>query len=632
MLQQRMVQSALSDLPLAYELVMALAQARQSKATALETGAVEPVELGNEDVALAAWLANSLRPIAQSIASLFTATKVVVIKPASYGEMISLIDMLECAVDRVYGREGIGVAVASDERYPLILSTSHTGFHIQPDKVLSAAYRAGAPVFCVFFPGYEDDDTRSVQQVADVIVVSPKVTLDLVRRAFLAAFDDVPKALANYSGFEMLDTRVLGGIIRPSRSIDDCMRTLARIVLPAGRSGAGAAGRQNAHEDLGSAFGYGEARNWALDLAADYALWRAGKLDWLEVPNRALLLSGPPGTGKSTFPKLLANSLGAPLIETSVAEWNAHRNLSGTLEQMTSVFASIPQGGGILFIDEIDGIGRRDQPDLYHRSYWDQIVNQLLTLVSQAMLSPGVVLVGATNYPDRIDPALLRSGRIERQIRLNLPDEQARAGIARHYAGACLSEKELHELAELTEGCSGADLERLVRDASATARRGSRPLEYADILLEIARPLDQLDAADRYRIRVYRQGRKLIADILNTKFGDRLAYPTIDELRDQLAVLMAGRVAEEIMIGQASVLGEEDLARARAIAEAIETRWGMGAIGSGKGATQVGPQLSHAALRAGRLLSENLTELQRRCEEESRQPISVREAASQTLH
>lgn len=382
----------------------------------------------------------------------------------------------------------------------------------------------------------------------------------------------------------------------------------------------------------------GEARHWALDLVGDCALWRAGTLDWLDVPNRALLLSGPPGTGKSTFPKLLARSLGVPLIETSVAEWNAHRNLSGTLEQMRSVFASIPQGGGVLFIDELDGIGRRDQPDLHYRSYWDQIVNQLLTLVGQAMRSPGVVIIGATNYPDRIDPALLRSGRIERHIRLNLPDGTARSGIIRHYAKVDLTELEVKQLAEMTEGCSGADLERLVRNASATARRYGFALTFSTMLEEVRRPMRELDPRDRLRISVYSLGQALVAELLNATPGETPLYSTIDQLRDRLTILMGGRASEEIMIGEASNLGEEDLASARAIGEAIETRWALGSTGLGLARVPdqrelaVAQHVEDGLARAIGLLSGHLEELKRRCSGDLKMVAGGRSALASTLH
>jgi DNA polymerase III delta prime subunit len=510
-----------------------------------------------------------------------------------------------------------------------------------PGKALSSAFRTDSFVLCVISPGFEDENSRAVASAADIVAPLPSITHALIDRAFDAAFGEVPLGLEDCSGFERLDMRMVGGIIRPNRPIAECVAGLRNLLAPDTANQVAVSSSPEKHAPaLEGSFGYGLATEWATDLAADYQLWQSGKLDWMEVADRALLLSGPPGTGKSTFPQLVAQSLDVPLIETSVAEWNAHKNLSGTLVQMRSVFASVRESGGILFIDEMDGIGRRDQADDSYRSYWEQIVNQLLTLVSEAISTPGVVLIGATNYPDRIDPALLRSGRLERHIHIALPDASARAGIIQQYAKIELTEVELEELSEVTEGFSGADLQRLVRNALASARRQGQSLSMRAILAEVARPLEHFGIRDRHRMNVYLVGQKLVAELLGTKLGGGPAYPTIDDLRDQLAILMAGRVAEEILLGHASILGEPDLASARQLAEAIELRWGIGTQGiagdmrsRGSGVIGTGAALERAIRVSTRLLSENLAELERRCSTVQTYAAAPRHAVPRaTLH
>lgn len=621
MLRARMLQSALTNLPLAHEFLVALAGARQLDDLP-DTAADHLLELSAEDVLLAARLADLLTPIATSLAELFASGGVVVVKPASHAEVLSLVEMLECSLDYAYNREDIGRGERSNDRsHPLILVTSPNGFMSPPGKALSSAFRTDSFVLCVISPGFEDENSRAVASAADIVAPLPSITRAVLDRAFDAAFGEVPNGLEDCSGFERLDARMVGGIIRPNRPIAECVAGLRSLLLPeAENQDVASSIPEEGAPGLEGSFGYGIATEWATDLAADYQLWRSGELDWMDVTDRALLLSGPPGTGKSTFPRLLAQSLSVPLIQTSVAEWNAHKNLSGTLVQMRSVFTSVRECGGILFIDEIDGIGRRDQADDSYRSYWEQIVNQLLTLVSEAISTPGVVLIGATNFPDRIDPALLRSGRLERHIRIPLPDATARAGIIQQYAKIELKEGDLEQLSEVTEGFSGADLQRLVRNASASARRQGQSLSVRAILAEVARPLEHFGTGDRHRMNVYLVGQKLVAELLGTKLGGGPAYPTLDDLRDQLAILMAGRVAEEILLGQASILGEADLASARQLAEAIELRWGIGVQGfsgdmrsSGSGVIGTGAALERAALTSTRLLTENLVELERRC-------------------
>lgn len=178
--------------------------------------------------------------------------------------------------------------------------------------------------------------------------------------------------------------------------------------------------------------GYGEARDWALNLKADLALWRAGTLSWEDMSAK-LLLSGPPGTGKTTFARALCNSLQVPLIATSVATWMEPGYLGDVLKRMSAAFAEAEAAKpAILFVDELDGINTRGSSGEW-TTYWDQIINRLLELLDGTAKSDGVVVIGATNNPDRIDKALLRSGRLEKHIVIPRPDTEALIGILRHH-------------------------------------------------------------------------------------------------------------------------------------------------------------------------------------------------------
>ncbi len=183
--------------------------------------------------------------------------------------------------------------------------------------------------------------------------------------------------------------------------------------------------------------GYGEARNWALDLKQDLQLWKEEKIEWSALSTK-LLLSGPPGTGKTSFARALSNTLQLPLIATSVSTWLEASYLGDVVRRMKLAFEEAgAHAPAILFIDEIDGIGRRGQGKAYD-DYWNTVVNKALELLDGAVRSSGIVIVGATNHPDVIDPALLRSGRLERHIRIPPPDIDALAGILRHHLGSDL--------------------------------------------------------------------------------------------------------------------------------------------------------------------------------------------------
>ena len=185
--------------------------------------------------------------------------------------------------------------------------------------------------------------------------------------------------------------------------------------------------------------GYGAARQWALDLKTDLQAFNNDEVKWSDLSSR-LLLSGPPGTGKTTFARALCNTLELPLIATSVARWLETSHLGDVLAAIGATFDHVSEHAPcILFIDEIDNIGSRggggDRP---FDEYWSTLVNRLLELLDGASKTQGVIIVGATNRPEKIDPALLRSGRLENHIIVPPPDTEALIGIIAHHLGADL--------------------------------------------------------------------------------------------------------------------------------------------------------------------------------------------------
>lgn len=184
--------------------------------------------------------------------------------------------------------------------------------------------------------------------------------------------------------------------------------------------------------------GYGAAKDWALGLKADLADYLSGELAWSQMSTK-LLLSGPPGTGKTTFARALCNTLQIPLVVTSVSTWLQGEYLHDVLDRMANTFAEARhQAPCILFIDEIDGIGQRASASRPYADYWNACVNKLLELLDGAIKTDGVIVVGATNRPGEIDEAIRRSGRLETHIEIPRPDIPTLAGILAHHLSSDL--------------------------------------------------------------------------------------------------------------------------------------------------------------------------------------------------
>lgn len=385
--------------------------------------------------------------------------------------------------------------------------------------------------------------------------------------------------------------------------------------------------------------GMGDATVWGLDLAQDLRDWRDGLIGWQDV-DRGVLLHGSPGTGKTTFAKALATSCKVPLIATSVTQWQATGHLGDLLAAMRRSFAEArDQAPSILFLDELDSVGVRAEFGGDNRNYGIQVVNGLLECLDGVESREGIVVVGACNDPATIDPAVLRAGRLDRMIEIPLPDQAARAAILRVHLGRDAERIErlqgaasqavnrkpvnresdkassgamdrtdipiLDRVAARIVGASGADIERMVRDARRIARRARRSLE-ADDLLSLAPPPLRLSDEERWRFAVHEIGHAVAIvtsssdhllsvwmigkDEAGPREGGMIAaahsHPpgravfTLADLQTELVKLIAGTAAEAVLLGSrstgASGEANSDLARATQIAARIELHHGLG--------------------------------------------------------
>ena len=561
------LQPILSQHPLAFDLLEALASYRRANAGGSEDKSSSELDVGASDMLLALKLSEALESVARSASELLTLRKLVIIEVLTEYEARLGHSML-CNLDRAYSKsifDDIPVERADAQR-PLFLHEYSRWADLRVQADLADAVRRNSLVLCLAAPGTESMPA-SMRNGADVITRFPDTGPQHLNLIFQVVLGQTSEAIKTLERTDRLTLSDVGAIVRPGQQVEDCVRKLRQclqtnelpVTLP----------------KLESAHGYGSAKAWGLTLASDYRQWRDGKLAWDDVPDRGVLLSGAPGTGKSTFPRLLAATLDAPLHVSSVAQWSAQRYLSGTLSAASEIFRDAQAKPGVLFLDEMDGIGRRDQTSGEFKAYWDQIINHLLQLISEAMATPGLIIVAATNFPEQIDPALLRSGRLERHFHFDLPTMEERRMIIAQYANTSLPAKGLDEVAERTEGLTGADLQSLQRRANAAARRANERLSTQNVLQELEADIVSMTTPDIRRTRAYRAGQTLVKQALPSCS----AFETLQSLRDKIAVLLAGRVAEELLLGSASNLGAKDLVAANRLAIDIEMRFGLGQSG-----------------------------------------------------
>ena len=326
---------------------------------------------------------------------------------------------------------------------------------------------------------------------------------------------------------------------------------------------------------------------------------------------KGVLLYGPPGTGKTLLARAVAGEAGVPYFSISgsdFVEMFVGVGASRVRDLFEQAKANAPS---IVFMDEIDAVGRHRGAGLGGgHDEREQTLNQLLVEMDGFDVKAGVILIAATNRPDILDPALLRPGRFDRQIVVDRPDLNGRTGILKvHTRGKPLAkEVDIEVLARRTPGFTGADLANVVNEAALLAARFSRT-EIG--MNELEEAVDRVLAGPERRSRVisdkekkviayHEAGHALVSHALpnadpvhkvsivsrGRALGYTLNLPTEDrflvtrsELIDQLAMLLGGRCAEEIVFNEPTTGAQDDIQRATKIARQMVTQYGMSQLG-----------------------------------------------------
>ncbi len=339
-------------------------------------------------------------------------------------------------------------------------------------------------------------------------------------------------------------------------------------------------------------------------------------VDFLKQPGRfaaiggripkGVLLVGPPGTGKTLLARSIAGEAGVPFLFTSGSDFVEMYAGVGA-SRIRRLFKDARRHPAcIIFIDELDAVGRsRGSNSLSHEER-EQTLNQLLVEMDGFAQNTGIVVVAATNRPDILDPALLRPGRFDRQVNVGSPDVKGREQILRIHARkvALAVDVDLHQIARGTPGFSGAELANLMNEAALFAVRSGRStitdgdLDQArdKVLMGVERRSLQMTEHERITCAYHESGHAVVAALLpaadplhkvtiiprgralgvtmQLPEGDRHTH-TREFLEAQIAILMGGRVAEELFLRQMTSGAGNDIERATDIARRMVCEFGM---------------------------------------------------------
>ena len=325
---------------------------------------------------------------------------------------------------------------------------------------------------------------------------------------------------------------------------------------------------------------------------------------------KGVLLVGPPGTGKTLLARSIAGEAGVPFLFASGSDFVEMYAGVGAARVRRLFRDARRHKSCIVFIDELDAVGRSRGGNSLSHEEREQTLNQLLVEMDGFENHQGIVVIAATNRQDILDPALLRPGRFDRQVTVGNPDLKGREAILRVHARKIQMETDvdLRSIARGTPGFSGADLANLVNEAALLAGRAARRIVTNEdmhdardkVLMGVERRSIVLSDLDRVNCAYHEAGHAVVAALLpnadplhkvtiiprgralgvtmQLPEADRHTY-TKDYLETQVAVLMGGRVAEELFMNHMTSGASNDIERATDIAQHMVCEWGMSDLG-----------------------------------------------------
>ena len=327
---------------------------------------------------------------------------------------------------------------------------------------------------------------------------------------------------------------------------------------------------------------------------------------------KGVLLVGPPGTGKTLLAKAVAGEANVPFYYISGSDF-VELFVGVGASRVRDMFKQAKQSAPcLIFIDEIDAVGRQRGTGLGGgHDEREQTLNQLLTEMDGFGANEGIIIIAATNRPDVLDPALLRPGRFDRQVTVNLPDSKEREEILEVHARNKVfsSDVNLENVSQRTPGFSGADLENLLNEAALLAVRRDKDAITMDeideatdrVLLGPAKTSRRITDKEKKLVAIHEAGHAVIGIKLQDAQEvhkitiiprgmaggytmmlpkeEKIGIMTKDELVAQITGLLGGRASEETFMGEITTGASDDLKRATKIARSMVTEYGMSDLG-----------------------------------------------------
>ncbi len=425
----------------------------------------------------------------------------------------------------------------------------------------------------------------TIHAAADVTIEVRSPSALLVRKVIKSVTGGQARGLvdANLAG---LTLEQIAAAIRPGSTAAECVSRLKRLSLPQ---------EEVSGPDARALPLFGDAKGWTAEILDDLDRLRTGAIAPADLEH--VLLYGPPGTGKTVLARAVAKSAGFKFFDTSVSSWflKSDGHLDGVLKAANAFFQTLIDNAPCIgLLDELEALPDRATLDSRHREWWNSVITGVLLMITRTRdCGKPILLVGATNYLDRVDAAVKRPGRLGRHVCVRSADTAAEvAELLEYYFGTDLFATDLALAAGMAQGATPAEVEGWAKAARRTARDAKRGLSIDDLLFQIA-PADRRTRAERLGVAVHEAAHAVAALVMGydlksvsivrdastsgqTSWQRFTDFRTLRDIENEVVMVLAGRAADEVIGAGADSGSISDLRIATGLLASAELSLGLG--------------------------------------------------------